>query len=151
MNSSRLIRLALGLSTVCGLVLASSVSVAAEFVLDTVGFAKGANSSSVLIGFIGSAEITDSQVDVYYEPKAVKVSVKAFGNAGCSNPKAGLVRVVSPDTGGKALGEKMGAYCEITVTKLKGGVSSPGLTLGNAFCSGVGGAEKVCSSAVSAK
>jgi len=151
MNNIRTISKVMGLSSVLGLALASSVSFGAEFVLDSAGFAKGANSSTALVGFGGNTDITDAQVDVTYDAKAVKVSVKAFGNAGCSNPKAGLVRVVSPDMGGQALGEKMGAYCQITVTKLKGGSGSAELSLGNAFCSGIGGAEKACSAATSAK
>lgn len=141
----------MGLSAALGLAMASTASLAAEFVLDSAGLAKGSNSSTALVGFSGNSEITDAQVDVNYDPKAVKVSVKAFGNASCGNPKAGLIRVISPDLGGQALGEKMGAYCQITVTKLKGGSGSTELSLANAYCSGIGGAERACSAGNQAK
>ncbi len=121
---------------------------AAEFILDSsetgeVGKRRG-NVDTVLVGFSGNSEITDSQIDVSYDPAAVSVSVKALGNAGCSNPKAGLIRVVSPDLGGKALGEKVGAYCQVTVKSLKGPLSPNALTASNAFCSGTAGVEKSC-------
>lgn len=141
----------LGLVSAVGLLLATSTSLAAEFVLDSAGFAKDASTNSVLVGFSGNAEITDSQVDVLYDSNAVKVNVKAFGSAGCANPRPGLIRVISPDTNGKALGEKMGAYCQISVIKLKGGSGVADLRLANAFCSGIGGVEKPCSVEASAK
>jgi hypothetical protein len=121
---------------------------AAEFFLDAgESQAKGANSSVVLVGFSGNAEITDSQVDVNYDASLVSVSVKAFGNAGCSNPSPGLIRVVSPDLGGKSLGEKVGAYCQVTVRSLDKSRPVPGnaLKLSNAFCSGTAGLQKSCS------
>lgn len=128
-------------------VLSVSLSVrSAEFLLDSSASEKAKGGFDVvLIGFSGSAEITDSQVDVNYDPGAVAVSVKALGSATCTNPKAGLIRVISPDQGGKALGEKVGAYCEITVKALKGGTVHNALKTSNAFCSGIGGAEKSCS------
>jgi len=97
------------------------------------------------VGFSGNSEITDSQVDVNYDPALVSVSVKALGAAGCSNPKPGLIRVVSPDQGGKPLGDQVGAYCQITVKALKGASAANALTVANAFCSGIGGSEKSCS------
>ncbi len=123
---------------------------AAEFFLDAGDSqAKGANSSVVLIGFSGSADITDSQVFADYDASAVSVTVKAFGSAGCSNPSPGRVIVTSPDLGGKALGEKVGAYCQVTVKSInKGPLSKSPLTLSNAFCSGAAGMQKSCSAGV---
>jgi len=126
---------------------ASGSVMSAEFFLDAGdGLAKGGDRSSVLVGFSGSSDITDSQTDVTYDAASVSVSVKAFGNAGCSNPSPGLVRVVSPDLGGKALGEKVGAYCQITVKSLnKGPLPKNPLTLANVFCSGTAGKQMSCS------
>jgi hypothetical protein len=127
------------------LLLAGASVQAAEFIVDdAAGARRGANSKVMLVGFSGSADITDSQVDLTYDPALVSVSVKALGNAGCSNPKAGLIRVVSPDLGGKALGEKVGAYCEVTVKAIKGTLPADAVKAVNAFCSGAGGVEKSC-------
>ena len=122
---------------------------AAEFILDSEAGSQAkrlGNSDVVLVGFSGSGDITDSQVDINYDPAMVTVSVKALGAAGCSNPKAGLIRVVSPDMGGKALGDKVGAYCQITVKAVKGMLPANALRASNAFCSGAGGAQKACES-----
>lgn len=124
----------------------SSVTLAADFFLDGNDLnSKRSSRNVVLVGFSGDETITDAQTDVSYNPELVSVSVKAFGQAGCSNPRPGLIRVVSPDMGGAALGDKVGAYCQITVSALKGQAMprSP-LTLANTFCSGTGGLEKAC-------
>jgi hypothetical protein len=126
---------------------------AAEFILDSAeeGDARQRGqlrSKVVLVGFSGNADITDAQVDVNYNPELVSVSVKALGAAGCSNPKPGLIRVVSPDLGGKALGDKVGAYCQVTVRSLKGPLAPDALKAANAFCSGTGGVQKACDSEV---
>lgn len=126
---------------------------AAEFILDSEAGSQAkrlGNSDVVLVGFSGSADITDSQVDISYDPKLVTVSVKALGAAGCSNPKAGLIRVVSPDMGGKALGDKVGAYCQITVKAINGMLPPNALRASNAYCSGTGGAQKSCESEATA-
>ncbi len=123
---------------------------AAEFILDGSDSSdpsdrRAMRSKVVLVGFSGNEDITDAQVDVNYDPAAVSVSVKALGTAGCSNPKPGLIRVVSPDLGGKALGEKVGAYCQVTVKAVNNGaVPANALTAANAFCSGAGGIQKAC-------
>lgn len=119
----------------------------AEFFID-LGNEKGGRSLTALVGFSGDSAITDSQVDVNYDPAQISVTVKALGSAGCSNPRPGLIRVVSPDLGGKVLGEKVGAYCQIVATALNGKTLGPSaglLSLQNPFCSGEGGAAKSCS------
>lgn len=129
------------------LVCFSGSLMAAEFFLDSGDElqAKGSrNSAQVLVGFTGNGEITDSQADVLFDVSLVSVSVKSFGNAVCTNPKPGLVRVISPDLGGKALGDKVGAYCQISVKSLKGPLPKNPLQLANSFCSGAGGIEKAC-------
>jgi hypothetical protein len=125
----------------------SSSLMAAEFFLDASDeLAKGANRGEVLVGFTGNGEITDSQTYIKYNAAEVAVSVKALGGAGCSNPRPGLVVVISPDTNGKALGEKVGAFCQIMVKSVnKGPLPKNPLTLENVFCSGTGGVEKACS------
>lgn len=119
---------------------------AAEFILESSNLEKARSGSDVvLVGFSGDSTITDAQLDVNYDPAAISVSVKAMGSAGCSNPRPGLIRVASPDLGGKALGEGMGAYCQITVKSLKGPIPQNALVAANAFCFGVGGVDRACS------
>jgi hypothetical protein len=121
---------------------------AAEFFLDAGDdLAKGANRADVLVGFSGNGEITDAQTQLKYNPAEVSVSVKALGSAGCSNPRPGLVIVTSPDLGGKALGEKVGAYCQITVKSVnKGALPKNPLALEGVACFSSTGAEASCSS-----
>lgn len=130
----------------------SCSSMAAEFFLDGGDdLAKSASRSVVLVGFTGNQDITDAQSDVNFDPQLVSVSVKSFGNAVCTNPKPGLIRVISPDLGGKSLGEKVAAYCQITVKSLKGALPQNALKLSNVFCSGIAGVEKSCAGAETSK
>lgn len=118
-----------------------------EFFIDQ-SLDKAGRSLTALVGFSGDTAITDAQVDVNYDASVMSVSVKALGAAGCSNPRPGLIRVVSPDLGGKVLGEKVGAYCQIVATALNGKTLRPGagsLSLQNPFCSGQGGSAIGCS------
>ena len=90
-----------------------SALAAGEFVVGDASSAKG-GAASVPIGFVGDGVITDAQADFSFNAEQFDVQLRALGGAICSNPKAGLIRVVSPDSGGAPLGAKVGVYCEAT-------------------------------------
>jgi hypothetical protein len=126
----------------CALALGSGTAFAGEF---TAVKTPGKGSVMLDIGFSGDEKTTDAQADYLFDAAAYDVQVQALGGASCTNPKEGMVRVITPDKGA-ILSKKLTALCRVTFVEKAGGKGSGAVKVDNIVCGDGIGNETGCGS-----
>lgn len=126
----------------CALALGSGTAFAGEF---TAVKTPGKGGITLDIGFSGNEKVTDAQADYLFDANAFSVTVHAMGGASCTMPKAGMIRVITPDKGA-LLSKKLTALCRATFVEKSGGKGDGMVKVANIHCGDGVGNEIGCGS-----